>query len=130
MLNNVILFAQETPDPGATGGGAATGPGQQPTGSILDMLWPVLLIVVLGYFFLFRPAQRQESERKKLLASIKKGDEVLTNAGIFGTVVTISDTEDEAVIKVDEGTRLKLLKSCIVRNLTGEKAAKEASEKK
>src|SRR5262249_16163047 len=129
MFNNLILFAQEATTP-ATGGGGATPPGGQPTGSILDMLWPVLLIVVLGYFFLFRPAQRHESAPKKLLASIKKGDEVLTNAGIYGTVISNSENEDEAVVKVDEGTRLRLLKSCIVRNLSGEKAAKEEKEKK
>jgi preprotein translocase subunit YajC len=129
MLYSLIVFAQETGP--AAGGGGATPPGAaDPFGGLTGMLFPILIVVFIGYFLLFRPAQRQESERKKLLSNLKKGDDVLTNAGIYAQVVSVSDTEDEVVVKVDEGTRLKMLKSCIVRNLSGEKLLKEQQDQK
>ncbi len=133
MLYAALLFAQESVKDAAGAGGApasGTGTGAAPGGGDwFTMLLPILIVVFIGYFLLFRPAQRQEAERKKLLSSLKKGDDVITNAGIYGQVVSVSETEDEVTIKVDEGTRLKMLKSVIVRNLTNEKAFKEEQEK-
>ena len=62
------------------------------------------------------------------------GRKVLTSAGIYGTVISASETEDEVVVKVDDNTRLRMLKSSVVRNMTREEeaaqAAKEQKEQK
>jgi preprotein translocase subunit YajC len=133
VLAQAPLFADAQQEGGGQPAAPAQGGGQQggqpqdqgPFGGLGGMLLPILIVVFIGYFLLFRPAQRQEAERKKLIASLKKGDDVLTNAGIYGQIVSVSETEDEVVVKVDEGTRLKMMKSCIIRNLSGEKALKE-----
>ena len=52
----------------------------------------------------------------------EKNDKVLTAAGIYGTVLSVSDKEDEVVVKVDDNTRLRMIKSGITRNLTKEEA--------
>jgi len=96
-------------------------------------LFLLLMLVALFFFMFIRPMRRQEKERQTLLSSTEKNDRVLTNAGIYGTVVSISEKEDEVVVKVDDNTRLKMLKSSIARNLTKEEAAKakgQTAEKK
>ena len=65
-----------------------------------------------------------------LATALKKNDKVLTTAGIIGTVVSISEKEDEVTVRVDENCRLKMLKSSISRNLTQEEAAKKPEEQK
>jgi len=49
-------------------------------------------------------------------------------AGIYGTVVSFSDTKDEVVVKVDDGTRLRMTKNSILRNLTREEEAVKAQK--
>jgi len=77
-------------------------------------------ILVLFYFILWRPMQKQEKERKNLLGNLKKNDRVLTSAGIYGTISSISETEDEIVVKVDDNTRLRMTKGSILRNFSNE----------
>jgi preprotein translocase subunit YajC len=83
-------------------------------------------IAFLFYFLLWRPMRRQEMERAELLKSLKKNDKIITNAGIYGTVISVSDTDDEMIVKVDDNVRLKMLKSGVLRNLSNEEAAREA----
>jgi preprotein translocase subunit YajC len=121
MLESLLVWAGEegakqTPQPGFGG---------------LEM--PLILGVIFILFFLvvLRPAQRrQERERQSLLNSMKKNDRVITTAGIYGTIVSVSDKEDEVIVKVDDNTRLKMLKSSIHRNLTAEENLKAADADK
>jgi preprotein translocase subunit YajC len=92
---------------------------------------PFVLIIIMIVFWLvvLRPMKRQEAERQaKLLSTLKKNDRILTIGGIYGTVISVSDTEDEVVVKVDDNTRLKMMKQAVMRNLTNEEDAKEAAE--
>lgn len=53
------------------------------------------MLVVFGlifYFMILRPQQKRTKEHKKLMDSISKGDEVLTNGGLIGRVTKVSDT--------------------------------------
>jgi preprotein translocase subunit YajC len=116
MLFAFALFAE--------GEGANPAPG----GGLAGMLMPIVLIMIVFYFLMIRPMRRQESERQSLVSNLKKNDRVLTNAGIYGTVVEVKEKEDEVVVKVDDNVRLRMLKSSILRNLTQEEAAKAAKE--
>ncbi|HZT78960.1 MAG TPA: preprotein translocase subunit YajC [Gemmataceae bacterium] len=121
LLNALLLLAEDPPaDPGAGGG-------QGMPGWYMFVLPAGLLLI---YFLMMRPMKRQEAQRQATLAALKKGDKVLLNNGIIGTVVSISDKEDEAVIKLEEG-KAKVLKSTIARNLSAAEAdAKAAQDKK
>ena len=92
----------------------------------LDFL-PFVLIAAFAYFLLLRPSMRQEKERKALRSSLKKDDKVLLTSGIYGVVASVSDKEDEVVVRVPpDNVRLKIVKAAIDRNLTNEEAAREA----
>jgi preprotein translocase subunit YajC len=119
------------------GGGQAGGGGNPaPTSPFggYDMIFVMGAIMLVGYLLLVRPMKRQEADRQAMAKNLRKNDKVLTTAGIYGTVITASETEDEVVVKVDDNTRLRMLKGSIARNLTREEeaaqAAKEAKEAK
>jgi preprotein translocase subunit YajC len=97
-----------------------------PPGIDLWILLPAMAF--LFYFIIYRPMRRQDQERNALINTLKKNDKVLTSSGIYGTIVAISEKEDEITVKVDDNVRLRMIKSSIARNLTNEeaKAAKPA----
>jgi preprotein translocase subunit YajC len=108
--------------------GTAPDPNAAPQGNLLFSLLPMVVIFLLFYIFMVRaPMKRQEQERQNLLASLKKDDKVVTSGGIIGIIASVKDNEDEAVLKVDESSnvRLRVLKSSIQRVVTKSDAAKE-----
>lgn len=72
---------------------------------------PLIMVVVVFYFLMFRPQKKQLEQEQKLLETLNKGDEVFTKSGILGTVVGI--TEKVVTLEVSEGSKLKVLKSQI-----------------
>ncbi|HEY5344894.1 MAG TPA: preprotein translocase subunit YajC [Verrucomicrobiae bacterium] len=62
----------------------------QPQNPVMAFL-PMILLVVVFYFILIRPQQKRAKELRKLLETLKSGDEVVTAAGIVGTVITVKD---------------------------------------
>ena len=119
MFQTFLLLAEDPPK--------AT---PQDPGGIGSMLPFLAMLFVLFYFMIIRPMRRQEKERQSLLTSMKKNDKVILTSGIYGTIVSVAEKEDEIVVKVDDNTRLKMLKSSILRNLTNEEAAKALKETK
>tara|TARA_B110000438_G_scaffold242232_1_gene241724 strand:- start:280 stop:603 length:324 start_codon:yes stop_codon:yes gene_type:complete len=69
------------------------------------------LFMAAMYFFMIAPQRKKEKTHKAMLAALKNGDKVLTVGGIYGTVTAIKD--DRVHIKVDEATRLEILRSSI-----------------
>ena len=58
------------------------------------------LFIAIFYFLLIRPQRRQQAEHKQLLASLQRGDKVVTSSGIVGEVVHIK--EDEVTVRSGE----------------------------
>ena len=54
-------------------------------------LLPLILMFVLLYFLLLRPQMRRAKEQKQMIASLAKGDEVITAGGVLGRVTKVSD---------------------------------------
>ena len=67
---------------------------------------PMILIIAVMYFFLFRSKKTQQKKLASMLDNLKKGDRVQTIGGIRGAVVEAR--EDEVVIKVDESSNAKI----------------------
>lgn len=74
---------------------------------------PMIIIGVLFYFMLIRPERRRRTELDQMLENLKKNDRVVTIGGIHGTVVNVQ--KEDVTIKVDETTRLRVLRSAISR---------------
>jgi preprotein translocase subunit YajC len=68
-------------------------------------------IILIFYFFMIRPQQQKQKDLKNFVASIKKGDEVVTIGGMHGKVFAIED--NQIVLEVDRGVKLTFDKSAI-----------------
>jgi preprotein translocase subunit YajC len=77
---------------------------------------PLLLIMVVFYFFLIRPQMKRQKELKNFRESLKKGDHIITAGGIYGKINNITDN----VITIDAGNNvlLKVDKSAVLRDTT------------
>ncbi len=70
-------------------------------------------IFAIFYFLLIRPQQKQRKERAALLATIKRGDRVVTTGGLHGTVVGLN--EQTVILKVADQVKLEFDRSAIGR---------------
>ena len=53
---------------------------------------PIVVMIAIFYFLLYRPQKKQQNRRRAMLDSLKKGDQVITIGGIYGTIVELGDT--------------------------------------
>ncbi len=104
-----VAFAQEAGD-------AA----QQAPGGGLSPIFFIVLFIAIFYFFLIRPQQKREKERREMLNALSKGDEVVTNGGIFGKIVGLDDKT--VVLRVSEEplVKLELVRGAISKVVTSE----------
>lgn len=74
-------------------------------------LMPIILIFIVFYFLLIRPQKKAQDEHKKMIANLKKNDEVITSGGIHGTVMNVKD--HSITLKVDDNVKIEVQKTCI-----------------
>jgi preprotein translocase subunit YajC len=79
---------------------------------------PLILIFVIFYFFLIRPQQKKVKEHKAMVENLKRGDKVVTSAGIIATVERIIDNE-KAEILIAENVKVEVIKSTGIQALMG-----------
>lgn len=60
-------------------------------GSPLQMILMIVLMIGAMWFFMIRPQQKQQKKEQAFRASLRKGDEVVTASGLYGTIKEISD---------------------------------------
>ena len=71
---------------------------------------PILFMVLVFYFLLYRPQQRARKERDEMLSSLKVGTKIITAGGIYGTITELQDTTlkvqiaDRVVIQIARGS--------------------------
>ncbi len=89
--------------------GAGGAEGGQPGG--FQALIPLVLMFVIFYFLLIRPQQKKVKKHREMLSNLKKGDQVLTNGGIYGKIVGL--TETLATVEIADRVRIKVSRSHI-----------------
>jgi len=72
---------------------------------------PMLLIIVVFYFFMIRPQMKKAKDHKKFVEELKKGDKVITLSGIHGKIVDLNDST--FLIEVESGTKIRFEKSAV-----------------
>ncbi len=89
----------------AQAGGPQAGP--SPMANILLLVG----MFVLFYFILIRPQQKRLKEHKNLVASLKKGDEVVTNGGVLGKLIEVG--ENFVVVQIADNVEIKVQRQAI-----------------
>ena len=80
-------------------------------GSGIASFLPMILIVIVFYFFMIRPQMKKAKDQKKFVEELKKGDKVVTTAGIHGRIVDMN--EATVVLEVEGGGKIRFDKSAI-----------------
>lgn len=82
-----------------------------PAGGGFEFLIMIVIFFAIMYFMIIRPQQKKQKEHNSLLASLTKGNEVVTNGGVVGKIVDIGENLVE--IKVAETTNIRIQKHAI-----------------
>jgi preprotein translocase subunit YajC len=92
---------------------AAAAPGANP---LTGMLIPMLVIIVIFYFFMIRPQVKRQKELRAFRDKLAKGDKIVTTGGIYGKVVEIKDTT--VIMEVDNNVNLKVDKAAVIKDMS------------
>lgn len=84
--------------------------------NMLGTLVPMVLIMIVFYFFMIRPQVKKAKDHKKLIEELKKGDKIVTTAGIHGKIVDLNETT--FLIEVEGGTKIRFDKSAVSLDAT------------
>ncbi len=106
IMESLVLVAAEGPD-------------------IFSLLMPILMIGVLFYLLIVRPEKRKQADVAQMQANLKKNDHVVTAGGILGVVVNASQGSGEVTLRVDDNTRIRVLRSSILRVVSADKPWEE-----
>jgi len=90
----------------------ASAAAEEPSGSILTLIFPFIILFGLMYLMIFLPQKRREKKTKAMLAALQVGENVVTIGGIRGKVINIKD--DEVTIESGiEKTKITLNRGAI-----------------
>lgn len=81
-------------------------------GELASTMLPLILIMAVFYFLMIRPQQKRAKEHAEKVANIRRGDTVVTSAGMIGKVSKVID-DHEILVEVAENTKVKFVKSMI-----------------
>lgn len=109
---------------GQDGGKPAPGPGAS-FGGFLPMM---LVMFAAVYFLMIRPEQKKQKNRQAMLNAVKKGDRVLTSAGMLGTVGTVK--ESTIMVKIAENTVVEFTKSAVTAIVNKDGSEKQIETEK
>jgi preprotein translocase subunit YajC len=80
--------------------------------SLLSSPLPLLIIfMAIFYFLMIRPAQTRQRKVTDMLKNLKNGDKVITNGGIYGTIVGLED--DAVQLRIAEQIKIKVARNAI-----------------
>ena len=91
-----------------------------PPNAALQFL-PLVAIVVIFYFLVYMPMQRQKKQQAQMLAGLQAGAEVVTTGGIVGTIVSISG--DTMILRIKpDNIKLQFSRSAVTGTVQESKA--------
>ncbi len=87
-----------------------------PGGFDLGVFIPLILIFVVFYFLLIRPQQKKAKQHREMVASLRRGDRIVTAGGLIGTIAKAVD-ENEIIVDLAEGVRVRVVRSTVAEVL-------------
>lgn len=91
----------------------ATAPANSASGASAFMNFlPLILIIVVCYFFMIRPQQQKQKELNKMREALKKGDHVVTTSGLMAKVAEVN--EKYVALELADGVVAKFDKAAIM----------------
>jgi len=88
----------------------------------------MLAVLAVLIFFMFRNSRKRQSEAQKLQSSVVPGAKVMTNSGVFGTILSIDDDENQVLLETTPGTVLTVHRQTVARVVEPVAVVDDASE--
>lgn len=109
---------------------ASLPPAPEPVQAGWTSMVPMILIFVVFYFLLIRPQEKRRRAQLALVSGVKKGEEVVTSSGIYGTVSKVND-DNTVEIEIANDVNIKVLKSAIadITSRTAQEQDKKETKK-
>ncbi len=89
--------------------------GEEGANPLMSFL-PLLLIVVVFYFFMIRPQMKRQKETRKFREGLAKNDKVVTTGGIYGKITEIKETT--IILEIAKDVKIKVDKNGIVKDMS------------
>jgi preprotein translocase subunit YajC len=119
-LSSIAAFAQE----------AAEQAEQQPGGLLGSPILMMVLVFGVMWLFFIRPQSKERKKMDEMRKALKKGDRVMTTAGILGTVTNIDETGTTVTVRTGSTTFIDFDKQAILRVINAEVKAEEKKDEK
>ncbi len=91
----------------------AQGAGSTDGGGLLFQIIPFVLIFVVIYFLILRPQQKRAREHREMVASVRRGDQIVTNGGLMGKISKVTDDADDVEVEISKGVKVRVMRSMI-----------------
>jgi preprotein translocase subunit YajC len=85
-------------------------PGGTSPGGIIAFL-PIIFILAIFYLIVFLPARRRQKKLDDMIGSLKAGDKIITNGGIYGTIVGFKG--DRIQLRIAENVRIEMSRNAV-----------------
>ena len=76
-------------------------------------LMPIILVMIIFYFLLIRPQQKRAKQHREMLAAVRRGDKIVTNGGITGTIVKVVDDLDTVEVEIAKDVKVNVVRAMI-----------------
>ena len=76
-------------------------------------LMPIILVMIIFYFLLIRPQQKRAKQHKAMLAELKRGDKIITNGGLTGTIVKVVDDSETIEVEIAMDVKVNVVRTMI-----------------
>ena len=100
---------------------------QQGTGGIWSSFLIMIPIFAIMYFLMIRPQQKKQKEHEEMLSRVKAGDRIMTQGGLFGTVVRVGD--NKVTIEIAERVQVEFAQGAIASIIPADTGAEKKEEK-
>ena len=77
-------------------------------GGGMQMIFILVIFALIFYFMIFRPQAKRNKDHRNLMASLAKGEEVLTSGGLIGKITKVSAESDYIVIALNDTTEVTI----------------------
>ncbi len=83
----------------------------------IEGLLPLVLIFVVFYFLLIRPQQKKAKEHREMLGNLRRGDKIVTNGGLIGTISRVPN-ENELILEIADNVKVRVMRGMIAESLS------------
>jgi preprotein translocase subunit YajC len=95
-------------------------------GNLLVSLAPMLIIFGIFYLLLILPMRKRQKALQQMIQSLKKGDRVLTNGGLYGEIASVDESAGTVVLRIADNVKVKVARSAI-SGLEGQETPEKGS---